>query len=486
VIPARINLRPVSLLAPLCLAVALVSVACGPSPAGGPVPQGALIVTQVPAGSMPAMPADRLDPDARYPLGSRIVVVTDPGQPEKARVLSQGLPRAGGPSLSPDGRRIVFAGSRTPQLGWTLFEAGVDGRRPVQILRMKGECIDPAYLPHGRLIFTCSERSDNPRVWALHTASPGGQEVTRITFGPGSAFDPTPLADGRVLFAMQQNPGPGRPEKTTGLFTINADGTMLAPYAGSHDGDLWKVRPRPTPDGGVVFISAGHENPGHLERVEMSRPMATRHRLAERTVLAAQPLPGGDLLVATWPRSNGPATASLFRYSQRDESMALLMSDPDHHLVEALMVISSEEPPERPSAVNREIDTATLVCYDAGWTDTPHGASSSRPFRLSAEMLAASGPESGAIIPLGQVPMAVDGSFHVEVPADRPLRMVAEDQAGERTTSEWFWLRPGEVRSCFGCHENRESAPPNRIVQALTEPAVTLPAKTELARGETP
>lgn len=477
--------RPVPALM-LGLVSILVSMACVPSGGGGPVPQGALIITQVPAGAAPATPADRLNPDVRYPPGSRIVVVTDPAHPERVRVLSQGLPRAGAPALSPDGRRIVFAGSRTPQLGWTLFEAGVDGRRPVQILRMEGDCIDPAYLAHGRLIFACAMGHDHERTWSLYTASPGGQDVTRITFGPGSAFDPTPLADGRILFAMQQNPGPGRPERTTGLFTMNADGTMLSPYAGSHDGDPWQVRPRPTADGGVVFISAGGENPGHLERVEMSRPMATRHRLTERAVLTAQPVPDGDLLVTTSPQDAGPATAGLFRFSPGEQTLTPLMSDPDHHLVEALMVFRWEEPPERPSAVNLAMSTATLVCYDAGRTGEPAGNGSSLPFHLSAEMIDGSHPGNASVVPLGQVPMAGDGSFHVEVPADRPLRMVAEDTAGKRTISGWFWLRPGEVRSCFGCHENRESAPPNQVVQALANPAVSLPMKTELARGETP
>jgi hypothetical protein len=81
--------------------------------------------------------------------------------------------------------------------------------------------------------------------------------------------------------------------------------------------------------------------------------------------------------------------------------------------------------------------------------------------------------------------MAADGSFHIEVPADRPLRMVSQDSAGRQTRSEWFWLRPGEVRACFGCHESRETAPPNRVVQALATPAESLPVKIQVATDDT-
>jgi HEAT repeat protein len=64
-------------------------------------------------------------------------------------------------------------------------------------------------------------------------------------------------------------------------------------------------------------------------------------------------------------------------------------------------------------------------------------------------------------IELGTVPLAGDGSFHVEVPAGRPLALQAVDAEGRAVVSElsWIYVRPGEQRSCTGCHARSETAP---------------------------
>jgi HEAT repeat protein len=58
---------------------------------------------------------------------------------------------------------------------------------------------------------------------------------------------------------------------------------------------------------------------------------------------------------------------------------------------------------------------------------------------------------------LGTVPLAADGSFYVEVPADRLLQMQILDSDRRVVGNQLFWMyaRPGETRSCNGCHENR-------------------------------
>jgi len=479
-------MKPVNM-AILVLTAAVLAVAYFLPSAGLPAGEGALVVTQIPVQAEPASPGARLDPGRRYPAGSRIVLVSDPGQPEQVRVLSQGLERAGAPDLSPDGRRIVFAGRPSRQSGWTLFEAGIDGRRPVQILRIDKDCSDPAYLAGEQLIFTCAERRRLPSTWSLYTATLTGRDLTRITFGPGSAFDPTPLADGRILFSMVQAAGAGRPDEASALFTINADGTMLAPFAGSHAGPAWKVRPRQTPSGGVIFIAAEVAGPGSLERVAMSRPMATRVTLVAGGILAAEPAAGGRLLVAAWPEPRTAGSSALFQLlPEPGSTLEPLMDDPAYHELEGFTVGMTKQPRARPSAVDTRKTMGTLVCYDTAATDGLHGAPTGKPMRLTAEILPRLDDGGNEPVLLGEVPMADDGSFHIQVPADRPLRMVAVHDGGRRVLSDWFWVRPGEVRTCFGCHENRESAPPNRMVQAVALEAVPLTGPVDSARGGTP
>ena len=62
---------------------------------------------------------------------------------------------------------------------------------------------------------------------------------------------------------------------------------------------------------------------------------------------------------------------------------------------------------------------------------------------------------------LGTVPLAPDGSFYIEVPADRAIAFQAVDAEGRWELNEmsWIYVRPGEQRSCLGCHQPRQTAP---------------------------
>ena len=71
-------------------------------------------------------------------------------------------------------------------------------------------------------------------------------------------------------------------------------------------------------------------------------------------------------------------------------------------------------------------------------------------------------------------------SFYIELDADMPVRFQTIDKDGEvlRGPSAWIWLRPGERRSCIGCHEDRELAPENKVPEALYTGIVSLPQGT--------
>jgi hypothetical protein len=74
---------------------------------------------------------------------------------------------------------------------------------------------------------------------------------------------------------------------------------------------------------------------------------------------------------------------------------------------------------------------------------------------------------------LGTVPLAADGSFNLEVPADRLLHLQVLDSDRHVVGNQTFWMyaRPGEKRACVGCHEPRNiSVPAQGDVQALKTP----------------
>ena len=60
---------------------------------------------------------------------------------------------------------------------------------------------------------------------------------------------------------------------------------------------------------------------------------------------------------------------------------------------------------------------------------------------------------------VGEAPVEEDGSFYVEVPADTVLhwQVLDEKNMALQDALTWAWVRPGERRTCIGCHEKRET-----------------------------
>ncbi len=79
---------------------------------------------------------------------------------------------------------------------------------------------------------------------------------------------------------------------------------------------------------------------------------------------------------------------------------------------------------------------------------------------------------------LGYAPIEPDGSFRMKVPADTPLALVITDAQGRglQTHLNWIQVRPGERRTCDGCHSPRRGASINTGATADALPAGLTPA----------
>ena len=64
---------------------------------------------------------------------------------------------------------------------------------------------------------------------------------------------------------------------------------------------------------------------------------------------------------------------------------------------------------------------------------------------------------------LGYAPIEPDGSFKLNVPADTPIALAVIDSQGRalQTHTNWIQVRPGERRTCDGCHSPRRGTPIN-------------------------
>ena len=74
---------------------------------------------------------------------------------------------------------------------------------------------------------------------------------------------------------------------------------------------------------------------------------------------------------------------------------------------------------------------------------------------------------------LGYAPVEPDGSFKLQVPADVPLALSIVDSKGRafQTHTNWIQVRPGERRTCDGCHSPRRGGALNSGAVVNSMPA---------------
>ncbi len=79
---------------------------------------------------------------------------------------------------------------------------------------------------------------------------------------------------------------------------------------------------------------------------------------------------------------------------------------------------------------------------------------------------------------LGYAPVEPDGSFKLQVPADVPLALSIVDGKGRafQTHTNWIQVRPGERRTCDGCHSPRRGGALNSGTVVNTTPAALVTA----------
>lgn len=452
------------------------------------VPAGALVLTQTPVGHRaPAAAGDDLD--ARYPVGSRVVLAAPPFHPEQVRVLSAGLVAAGDPVVSPDGRHVFFTGKPNTNLTWQIYEAKLGGGRPRPVTSMPGGAMNPAVLGDGDLVFSSPvPRATNAQPAALYAQSASGP-ARRLTFGRQPAVSPTVLNDGRILFvssrrkALEAEPA-SRFKVENGLYTVNSDGTQVTAFALDRDGAPWVRRPRQLPDGRVGFLAARTSKIGvdcQAEGVRMAAPFATRTNLLAFTADGCASVEaGGDgaLLVCLETRGltgrSMQGTLAVFRIATDSVAPGQpLFDDPAWNDLEAMPLAARQRPQGHISTMVAGEKTGTILCLDANFTrGEPRDEAAPRK-AARVRVLAAPGERA-----IGELPVQPDGSFLAEVPADIAFGFETLDDQGRviHRLRPSIWLRPGENRSCIGCHEPYNRSPRNLRPLAANFPPATLQA----------
>lgn len=459
------------------------------------VPPGALVLTQSPATTAAPSPSDILD--SRYPPGSRVVLVETPFDAKRVQVLSEGLAAAGNPIVSYDGQRVFFTGKASAAGEWQIYEVSLPDGRPRILTSAPGGAMNPALLPDGSLVFVSPVPkigSDNSHQLpsALYVQSPGGQP-RRLTFSSGNIADPTLLFDGRILFVSTQPPESSNSASGPALFAINNDGTEFTAFAERQERGMRIERPRELTDGRIVYLisrSEGNLPGGAVELIRLARPFHSRAPLFSKVtarVCSVQPAVNGELLVCAENLSNAQASLALFRITSSATTLgAPLLADPAWDCRDAVEAVPHRRPMGRLSTMDVTKKTGQILCLDANYTSDVSGKSGNTPAATHVRVLTETSP--GKVRALGEVAVQADGSFMAEVPADVPIGFEALDENGRvlRREAPMLWVRPGENRSCIGCHEPRNRSPHNHRPLAVSAPVPCLSlANDALAQRKT-
>ncbi len=443
---------------------------------------------------------------APYGQGARIVRVDPDGS---VHPLTTAFHSACEPDVSFDGKRFLFAGKRTPQDSWDIYEMTVDGSGVRQITRGLGDCRWPGYLstqyvitatePWYQITFVgtghgwVNEAAGGPAA-ALYSCRLDGTEVKRLTYNLSSDFDPVIMWDGRLLYASWQ-----RASLEHGLrgririFGVNTDGSDYAAYV-APVGRRIQHMPCTTPTGLAVFVECDQvpwDGAGTLAAVDTRRPLKTYRALtieADGLFHSPAPLPDGRLLVA-WRPPDGSRPHGLYCLDPGSRRLAPVFDDPAFHDFHAKAVYRRDEPDGRSSVVDESVPHGVLYCLNVYQSDLNRKEESwlrpgtSLRLRVVQGMpRTKTGPavSRGLSLPdpawpglaarriLTEMPIENDGSFVLEVPANTPLELqILDDRGMALRRCGWIWVRSRFNQGCIGCHEDQELSPENLLTDAL-------------------
>lgn len=416
---------------------------------------------------------------------------------EQRLLFDAGSGAIGSPSVSYDGKSIYVAMANEGESFFHIYRIPSEGGPPQRLSDGPFHDIDPAELPDGRIVFTSTrigsfEEYHSPPSRALFVMNSDGSDIQPLTFTPIFDNEPKVLADGRIAFIRTDNFF-DRAKVETRIHVIHPDGTRGDSGFGADQGADYGVRlrkfgygsPSPMPDGRLACISNRGNfigNPGGAEPTYHNLPGGLGD---------LSPLPDGRLL-CTVLRPEGIRMISdvLAVIDPQDNGVVSIHESPSGPVHSPVFLGARPRPPVLtttvdPEKANQPGATGFLFCQNvratrkskAGWDQV-------RAIRvLAAKALTTRSSHSHIVhaghetVELGTVPVAPDGSFYAEVPADTPISLQAVDAEGRSELNEmsWIYVRPGERRSCVGCHQSQSTAPMhNRGAMAMAMPPLKL------------
>ena len=406
----------------------------------------------------------------RFPAGAQVMVKEGSG----SRELARGFAATTDPAVSFDGTRVLFAGKKSAQDSWQVWEVVVGGGEPKRITSCNGDCVRPFYLPGGRLVY--AEKLQGRFV--LQSAEFESGKTLQLYYAPGNAMPTDVLRDGRILFEAAYPMGSGTSPE---IYTVYSDGSGVESYRCDHGPK--REAGKQSASGDIVF--ATEQGLGRFTSA-LAHQVDVKAAAGEFAGDAVQ-VSGEEWLVA-W-RPDGKAPWSLMNWIAATGAMTPWIVEgktppkrpeegrlngapgaSDANLLQPAVVAPRPVPNQHPSGLH-EWSYANLLCLNAYTSKYKFAPGSVAAMKLYTT------DEAGKAKLLGTSAVEADGSFYVQVPGDRPLQIELLDRQGKTLQREqgWWWARKGEQRICVGCHAGPERSPENAVPQVLvksTKPVV--------------
>jgi len=393
--------------------------------------------------------------------------------------------------------------------------------------------IHPCYLPDGRIVFASSRCEygtlcDAPDILSttvLYRIDADGTNMVKLTNSAVSEFSPAVMNDGRVLYTRWEYVDKGQLGIKC-LWAMRPDGSGTVEVFGNDipfPPTLLHGRPIPGHNNLFVVLGTPHypqSGIGTVIRLDINYPIRTREPMTYITPhVDVRQEPGWNHLVnGRWVRhTNGPLYMDPYPLSDKvflvshnpdkrwndkrayglyllDEfgNHVLIHKDPEFSCWQPTPLRPRRKPPAVPPASldqpGQEPATVAMVDVYTGLPGIERGTIKHlrimeqvpRPWacrhfwdpRTNHTALISSGPVLGLKVLHGVVPVYEDGSAYFTVPPDRNIYFEAldEDYMEVQRQRTYVNYRPGERRSCIGCHEFRQLAPANRYPEALKHP----------------
>ncbi|MDR1491121.1 MAG: NPCBM/NEW2 domain-containing protein [Planctomycetaceae bacterium] len=383
------------------------------------------------------------------------------------------------------------------------------------------------------------DSGDSFTVKNLYRMNGDGSAMKPLTYSPLSEATPTLLPDGRILYHRWEYVDKAA-GNCKALWAVNPDGTgSVEIYGNTISFPETKIQARAVPDepNKIVMLGASHwinNAVGTIILVDTQKPIRSVNTMTyvtddvaafahdgfhfkdqngkwyhERTGkpgrLFRNPYPLSSSLFLV---SHKPAGLEWSDFSGYDIALldgkgkeTVLLKDPTISLWQPYPLVSREKPPV-PTGMPTDRELAEKGLARCLVTDVYVGMDNVKRGEVKYLRILEQAPRSWSArindngdtagmahkavgdgflsvkVQHGIVPVEEDGSAHFLVPSDRPIYFQALDKEFRAIQTERTYVnyRPGETRSCVGCHETPDMTPsPMTSVSKAMQRAASIP-----------